>query len=163
MISISISIKKTLKLDFHSDWSICAKWNWKLHTAQSLGAWMGVTQDQVGSLLWMIRGMSSTHHHTTVTADQANGNEREHCNPFRKSGCTTFVKVSLLLPLHHCLSKALLRQVQTSRKPGEKVICSITWAENLKFKRILRTTWKIFYTTAAYGPIITHVAHLLHK
>ncbi|KAI3375130.1 hypothetical protein L3Q82_021648 [Scortum barcoo] len=45
---------------------------------------MGVTQDQVGSLLWMMLGMSTTHHHTTVTAGQANGNEREHCNPFTK-------------------------------------------------------------------------------
>lgn len=39
---------------------------------------MAVTQDQVGRLLWMMLGMSTTHHHTTVTAGQANGNEREH-------------------------------------------------------------------------------------
>lgn len=103
-----------------SDWDTCVKWNWKLHKAQSRGAWMGVTQDQVGSLLWMILGMSTTHQHTTVTADQANGNEREHCNPFRRSDCTTFVKVSLLLPLQHF---SLTKAAETSagrQEPGEE-------------------------------------------
>ena len=76
---------------------------------------MGVTEDQVGSLLRMMLGMSATHHHNTVTAGQANGNEREHCNPFTKSDCTTFLRDSPpSLPLR--LSKCLRRQVQAGKR-----------------------------------------------
>lgn len=55
----------------------------KGHKTHSLAALKGITQNQVGGLLWMMWGMSGAHQHTAVTAGQANESS-ENTNPLTK-------------------------------------------------------------------------------
>lgn len=55
----------------------------EIHKTQSLAALKGITQNQVGGLLWMMSGMSGAHQRTAVTAGQAN-ERSQNTNPLTK-------------------------------------------------------------------------------
>lgn len=86
-------LKKKKKQTVISKLSFCTKWNGVQR--RSPGASMTITGDQVGSLLWMMLGMSPLI--TTPLSRRVRPmGTRENTNPMTKSDCMTFPRDSLL-------------------------------------------------------------------